>query len=167
VTGMRCPNLFVLVVPVPFALGACAEECVTPDFALAGKTWAVFNTVLVHTPAELDPAFPGESSPANGAHDLEIAWNTTALESPVTVTLDGQEFPGQGRWSDTACGAFSVTFEGEYLSEDGRATHNFQAAAALQTWPGHLEGVWTYAEVWEVRDLSGRVDFDVQMVGTL
>lgn len=153
------------------ALGAsgCAEECTTPDFALNGKSWNVFNTVVAFDPPTIDPAFPGESSPANGAHVMGIDWNTVGLESGVTVRIDEQEFAGQGSWDDVECGNFRVTFEGTYYpegDEEGPVSHDFTAVAVLQTWEGHLEGYWKLVEVWRNRDMSGKMTFDVQMVGT-
>jgi hypothetical protein len=165
VSGMR--YLLPIVLPlVASGLGGCAEECPPPDFALNGKTWNVVNTVVAIEPPTLDPAFPGESSPANGPHVMSITWESVQPTSGVTVAIDGQEFRGQGAWDDAECGNFTVTFEGEYVSADGRATHDFTAGAALQTWEGHLEGTWDYAEIWRKGGASGRVDFSVQTVGT-
>ena len=150
-------------------LGAvgCAEECPPPDFALGGKTFQVFNTVLTLDPPTLDAYFPGESSPANGAHTMAIRWDTVADDSAVTVIFDGEPYPGHGVWNPDECGNFTVTFEGTYVSEDGRATHDFATRTTLQTWEGHLEGVWTYAENWSIGPHAGSQSFDVQMVGTL
>jgi hypothetical protein len=148
----------------PLALGACTEECPTADFVLNGRSWNIFNTVVELSPPELDPAFPGETSPANGAHVFTIDWNTNAPDSAVTVTIDGQEFPGQGRWDDANCGEFNLAFEGTYVA--GEVLHDFAAGASLETWDEHLEGTWRYAEAWRTGDLTGRVDFQVQMKGT-
>lgn len=169
-TGMRLLHPIV-VLPLALGAGGCAEECVPPDFALNGKVWTVFNTVVEHTPPDLDPAYPGEESPANGAHTLAITWENSGLSSPLTVKMDGQEFRGQGEWDDGECGNFTLTWEGEYASADGSSTYDFSAGAALQTWEGHLEGVWNYGETWTAQvgrpaEASGRVEFVVQMVGT-
>lgn len=149
------------------ALTGCSEPCLTPEVALGGVVWTVHNTVVVQDPATVDPAYPGESSPANGEHAMSVTWNSVSLDSAVTVTIDGQEFPGQGTWDDAECGNFVMTWEGTYLSADGKAQHDFAASAILQTWEGHLEGTWHYVSAWTVGESAGRVDFDVQSVGAL
>lgn len=158
------PMRALLLLSVSVAVG-CAEDCPPPS-SMLNSPWIVHNHVVVQDPVELDPAYPGETSPANGEHVLQIRWDSVSLESPVTVILDDQEFPGQGAWDERECGNFGLTWEGTYVARDGRVTHDFSASAQLQTWEGHLEGTWKYVELWDVGDVDGRVAFDVQMFGT-
>ncbi|MEQ1501841.1 MAG: hypothetical protein ABMB14_06405 [Myxococcota bacterium] len=148
------------------ALSACSETCPTPTDALNGREWSVFSQAASYT---IDgESFPAESTPASGTHTVSIDWSSRELDAPVVVTVDGQSFDGEGVWSDTECGTFSIAYSGVYLAEDG-AEHAFAASTLLTTWlanPARLEGFVDWDESWaSVEGEVGTFSADLQWFG--
>jgi hypothetical protein len=134
-----------LLVTLSAALGACSDTCPTPD-SLNGRTWTVFVHPAEHQLENAD-AFPADTTPANGTHELAITWTGREAQADVTVAIDGQEFGGRGQWNETECGNFSVGFNGAY--EAGGDRHSFVADATLVTWEQQLDGFLDWRETWE------------------
>jgi hypothetical protein len=133
------------------SLLACSETCPPPDVKLDGVVWDVFVTPVEYT-VDNEEAFPADSTPANGEHQLEIGWLTDELfRGAVTVTIDGQPFDGTGTWSEIECGHFSLSFSGIYEVDTG-AQHGFASTATLTTYRDVLEGFLDWSETWKSED---------------
>ncbi len=156
-----------LLLVLLFTSVGCAEVCPTAPESLNQSLWHVFNKPTRILTPPLSEGYPGWSSPASGWHDLRIQWGSSADEASIIVQMDGQAFGGRGIWDSAECGNFALTFNGEYVGEDG-TEHDFIITGDMQTWEGHLEGVWDVREAWT--GYNGRKDEDtwvVQVIGAL
>jgi hypothetical protein len=140
------PSLPCLLVFGAASGGAgCSETC-PPPTSIAERTWTVFVNPVTWE-IDNEEGFPAETSPANGEHEMNVAWPNNDLEGPITVTIDGQVFEGRGRWNDVECGQFSIGFNGRYEAEGN--VHAFSASALLVTWESNVDGFLDWQETWQ------------------
>jgi hypothetical protein len=152
-----------MILLAPILLSGCSETCAPPQPALNQKVWSVFVQPTTFTIN--GEGFPADSTPANGTHEMIIAWSSPQADSPIVVTIDGQPFDGAGKWSEQECGNFTMTFDGIYTGDDG-STHAFGAGAQLMTWSGRLEGFLDWSENWaNAAGEIGSYTTDAQLFG--
>ncbi len=141
----------------------CAEPCSAPG-EINGLGFDMFTNAITWTLVN-EEGFPAEASPGNGDSSYSFSWGTALVHAPVSVTIDGQTFAGQGGWDDQECGKFVVGYSGSYQSEAG-STHDFAAVGRFRWWAPNLEGEVDWAEAWRTSDGQvGALQFVGQMRG--
>lgn len=157
----------VLIVAVlPLAATGCAESCPGPT-GLNTSLWHVESHISEWTSGPLDPTYPADSSPMNGAYDMILTWATPNDDSAMELNIEGQKTIGTGHWDSNECGNFTFSVVGDYYGDDG-THHAYSAAADMITWDGYLQGTWEVHELWQLpNQTTGEGEFVVQVFGTL
>lgn len=136
-------------------LAACKPNCGSPN-QLDGLTYEMFGNVIVWQ-AGATGAPPG-MTPINGYTDLQLTWGT-APAGPVTVSIDGQAFEGEGLWQEQECGNFGLSFGGTFVSSEG-TSHNFSGAGNFLFYDTLLEGAMVWNETWTSGTEIGTLDVE-------
>jgi hypothetical protein len=132
------------------AASGCAAPCAGPE-QVSGVTYALFASVLTFGTTELDPAFPADETPANGASDWVFTWGG-ASAGPITVAIDDQAFDATGMWSDVECGNFTVEIPDQtFLAQDDSA-HLFRFSGRFLVYDDRIEGAGYWSEAWTAAD---------------
>jgi len=149
----------------------CAADC-GPAGQIAGNTYAVFTHPLTATGSNIErltapPDFASYGVPVNGESSWTFAFGGSDV-GPVSVTIDGQPFDGQGFWDAIECGNFTVEdVSGAYMSSDG-TEHDFNADFSLVVFGDQLEGLAQWNEAWTLANGdSGTYRSTAQMRGVL
>jgi hypothetical protein len=143
----------------------CAEPCESPQ-TLNGRVFDSFTNATTWT-VQNEEGFAGVGSPANGDAMVQFDWGNLA-KGPVTVTIDGQAFNGNGTWDTQECGNFVVTWGGTYLAEEEQSVHDFVAGARFRLWGDNLEGQIDWAETWSSADGQvGTFEVEGQLRGSV
>ena len=149
---MRFHLQVVALCPLP-ALGACDVPCEAAA-ELEASPWRVFAN-LRDFELENRARFPASSSPANGEHELALAFAAPGMAGAgATVEIDGQAFEGAATFAERTCGGLDLSWSGTYYADveqgDEGAAHTFEASGTFLVAEGRLEGVVDYAEDWSV-----------------
>ena len=122
----------------------------------------MFGHVIDFSVGSTGPA-PGVS-PVNGVTDWSIQWGAE-VESPVTVTIDGQSFEGNGVWGTEECGTFVMQFSGTYVGSND-ASHTFSAGGNFWYFDDQLEGALAWTETWaQVHEVGTMGAMDASVSG--
>lgn len=149
----------------------CSADC-GPAAQLASRTYSAFTHPVSASGDNIStltgaPGFASYGLPVNGEHLWSFAFGAADV-GPVTVSIDGQEFEGQGVWDSVECGSFTVeSLAGTYVAPDG-AEHDFNAAMSMVVFEQQLEGLVQWNEAWTLSDgESGTYRSTAQMRGVL
>lgn len=138
-------------------LAGCGPDCAAPS-AVDGQ-WDVFANVVTWTIDGDAEAFPAGSSPANGAHVWDFAFDPSG--ETVTIRIDDQSFAGESLWETLECGQFSLRLFGTFLGPVG-ASHVFETRGDFLTFGDEIEGRWGWSEAWTTADGSATGSFEAQ-----
>jgi hypothetical protein len=149
----------------------CSADC-GPAAQLASRTYSVFTHPVSATGNNLKaltaaPNFASYGLPVNGENLWSFEFGAADI-GPVTVSIDGQEYEGQGVWDSVECGSFTVeNLTGQFLAPDG-TEHDFSAAMSMVVFKQQLEGLVQWNEAWTLTDgESGTYRSTAQMRGVL
>lgn len=134
-------------------VGCGGERC--PEVSRLDGAWAVFLEVDTTTASGSNAGnFPFDDVFVGGWSEWDLTYLPSREEFQLEV--DGQPFVATYTADEVDCQAFTLSFDGRYLGEQG-STHDFSMAAHLTQAGVHMDGEFDFDDTWEdpVEDRSG------------
>jgi hypothetical protein len=134
----------VALVLAPLAVG-CDPDCDNPS-RLDGRH-SVWSNVVEHTPAA--QAIPDEYPVYDIFYNGHSEWRLRYVQNQraFDLVLDDQAYQASFRQDPDNCNAFSLSFEGVYVSSGG-TQHDFRWDGDLVYFGTHMGGTFEYSSDW-------------------
>lgn len=150
--------------PSPLVLGpllvvlatGCDPDCDNPSRLNGGHN--VWSNVVEHTPPA--NAIPEEYPVSDVFYNGHSEWSLRYVQAQRSfdIEVDGQKYDASFRQDADNCNAFSMAFEGVFVSQSG-TQHTFSWSGDLVYFGTHMGGTFEYEAAWADfgTDTSGQV----------